>query len=328
MLQGLLEDRVLDDPEHLHLVLPADVGPVARSGGITQVAVCDKQWLRDVLAPLQAAGLTVQRLVPELSPSDAPVLYVTGTSDHSTCLFTHPQGVTTLSPNTSHWTSFTQLSDPALRIYAEPAMVAQVQQQLQQQPELQTAAQRWLAASSSRWDMAQGEWSQGHAQKLQRQLQAGWQTLRHAPAWLPVRLGLLVLLAIQVIGLNTLAWREHQVLQQQLSELPVLLKNTFPKVTVVVDPLLQMQREVDALKLASGSVTPTDFEPLLAALATLLPPGQSPTQLHFAAQALHVQGLSLDPEQVGAAQAKLRARGLSLRQEGNDRWLLQAEGGR
>jgi hypothetical protein len=43
---------------------------------------------------------------------------------------------------------------------------------------------------------------------------------------------------------------------------------------------------------------------------------------------LHVQGLSLDPEQVGAAQAKLRARGLSLRQEGNDRWLLQAEGGR
>ena len=325
VLQGLLEDRLLDDPEHLHMVLPSDATALSRHGGTTQVAVCDKQWLRDALAPLQAAGLTVQRLVPEISPSDAPQLYFCGTPEHVLPLLAHAQGVTTLPPNTAHWTAFTQLTDPALCLYAEPAMVAQVQQQLQQQPELQTAAQRWLAASHSRWDMAQGEWTQGRRQQLQRQLQAAWQSLRHAPAWRPVRWGLVALLLVQVIGLNVVAWRERQAMQQQLAQLPAVLQNTFPKVTVVVEPLLQMQREVDALKQASGSLTPSDFEPMLAALASVLPPGQTPTQLHFAAQGLHVQGIAWAVDQLSSAQTTLRARGLSLRQEGNDRWLLQAE---
>lgn len=328
VLQGLLEDRLLDDPEQLHIVLPTDIGTLARNGGTTQAAVCDKQWLREALAPLQAAGLTVQRLVPELSPSETPVLYVTGTPDHSVSALTHPQGVSTLSPNIAHWPAFAPWSDPDVRIYAEPAMVEHVQQHLQQAAQLQTPAQRWLSASLSRWDMAQGEWAQGRAQQLQRLLQASWQTLRHAPAWLPVRLGLVALFVIQVMGLNVMAWREQATLQQQQAQWPVILKNTFPKVTVVVDPLLQMQREVDALKLASGSLTPTDFEPLLSALGTVLPAGQTPTQLHYAAHALQAQGMNLEPEQISNAQASLRARGLSLRQEGNDRWLLQAEGAR
>jgi len=70
VLQGLLEDRLLDDPQQLHLVLSADADTTARTGGETLVAVCDKQWLRDTPAPLQAAGLTVQRIVPELSPTE------------------------------------------------------------------------------------------------------------------------------------------------------------------------------------------------------------------------------------------------------------------
>ena len=325
VLQGLLEDRLLDDPAHLHMVLPSDAASLTRQGGTAQVAVCDKQWLRDALAPLQAAGLTVQRLVPELSPSDSPQLFVCGTPDHAWHVLTHAQGVTVLPPNTRHWQAFPQLTDPALRLYAEPAMVAQVQQQLQQQPILQTAAQRWLAASHSRWDMAQGEGAQGRSQQLQRQLQAAWQSLRHAPAWGPARWGLVALLLVQVIGLNVSAWQERQALQQQMAQLPAVLQTTFPKVTVVVEPLLQMQREVETLKQASGSLTASDFEPLLAALSTVLPAGQTPTQLHFAAQGLHVQGIVLAVDQLSSAQTSLRARGLSLRQEGNDRWLLQAE---
>ncbi len=328
VLQGLLEDRLLVDPDQVHMVLPSDATPLTRQGGTTQVAVCDKQWLRDALAPLHAAGLTVQRLVPELSPSDTPQLYVCGTPDHALHVLSHAQGVTTLPPNTAHWPAFAPLADPALRVHAEPAMVAQVQQQLQQQPELQTAAQRWLAASHSRWDLAQGEWAQGRSQQLQRQLQSAWQSLRHAPAWRPVRWGLVALAVVQVIGLNALAWRERQAMQQQLAQLPAVLQTTFPKVTVVVEPLLQMQREVDALHQASGSLTPSDFEPMLAALASVLPPGQTPTQLHYAAQGLHVQGLNLAVDQLSSAQASLRTRGLSLRQEGNDRWLLQAEAAR
>jgi len=63
---------------------------------------------------------------------------------------------------------------------------------------------------------------------------------------------------------------------------------------------------------------------LLAALAGVLPSGQTPQQIHFANHALRVQGITLDTN--GAGVARLKAQGLSLHQDGNDTWVLQAEG--
>ena len=98
--------------------------------------------------------------------------------------------------------------------------------------------------------------------------------------------------------------------------------------TLVIDAPLQMQREVDVLKQRAGVSASTDLEPLLAALGAVLPAGQQPAQLHFVNQTLRIQGLTLDTPQTSAAQASLRSRGLSLRQENNDVWLLQAEAAR
>lgn len=327
VLAGLLEDRLLDDPQQLHLVLPAEARAQARSGGDTWVAVCDKQWLRDSLAPLQAAGLTVQRLVPELSPSETPLLHVLGTPDHARCVLTHSQGVTLLPPNTAQWSAFAALRDPTLGVHAEPAMVARAQQLLPQPPVLQSAPQRWLAAASqTRWDLAQGEWAQGGRQRLQRWLQNSWQSVRHAPAWRPVRIGVVTLLVVQWVGLNALAWREQDAMAQQQRALPSILTATFPHVSLVVDAPLQMQREVDTLKQRTGEATRTDFEPLLVALAGVLPSGQTPTQLHFVDRTLRLQGIHLTAEQSSSASRALHVQGLSLRQESNDTWLLQAEG--
>jgi len=324
VLQGLLEDRLLDDPQQLHIVLAPDSSHLAHTGGETLVAVCDKQWLRDVLAPLQAAGLTVQRLVPELSPTDTPVLQVMGEPEHSQSLLCHTHGVTLLPPNTAQWRAFAELSQDDLQIQAEPAMVARVQSTLQRQPMLQSAAQRWVKSSQSSWDLAQGEWAQGRAQRTQRQLLAAWQTLLHAPAYLAVRWGILVLVAVQVLGLNALAWQESRALNAQQASLHNILKTTFPSVTFVIDAPLQMQREVDALRQKSGAASSTDLEPLLAALAGVLPAGQTPQQIHYANQALRVQGVVLDSN--AAEVARLKMQGLSLRQDGNDTWVLQSEG--
>jgi general secretion pathway protein L len=324
VLHGLLEDRLLDDPQQLHLVLAPDTEQIARSGGETLVAVCDKQWLRDALAPLQAAGLTVQRIVCELSPSDTPVLQVMGEPDQSQSVLCHAHGVTLLPPNTAQWRAFAELSQDDLQIQAEPAMVARVQSTLQRQPMLQSAAQRWVKSSQSDWDLAQGEWAQGRTQRLQRQALAAWQTVLHAPAWQLVRWGLVALVALQVLGLNALAWRERSALNAQQASLQNILKTTFPSVTLVIDAPLQMQREVDVLQQKSGAASSTDFEPLLAALAGVLPAGQTPQQIHFANHALRVQGVALDSNAAGMA--RLKAQGLSLRQDGNDTWVLQAEG--
>jgi general secretion pathway protein L len=325
VLHGLLEDRLLDDPQQLHLVLPPNSQALARAGGNTWVAVCDKTWLREALAPLQAAGLTVQRLVPELQPTDTPMLHVMGEPDTSTSVLTHAEGLSLLPPNVASWRAFVALTDD-LQIYAEPAMVARVQDLLQRQAVLQSAAQRWVVASQSAWDLAQGEWAQGRSQRLQRGLQSAWQTLAYAPAWRAVRLGMAALFVLQVVGLNALAWREKSALDQQQLALQRILKTTFPAVSLVIDAPLQMQREVDALQQKSGHVSRTDLEPLLAALAGVLPAGQVPTQLHFANAILRVQGLTLDDKALQSAQAALKTQGLSLRQDANDTWLLQAEG--
>jgi general secretion pathway protein L len=328
VLHGLLEDRLLDDPQVLHIVLAPDADTTARLGGETLVAVCDKQWLREALAPLQAAGLTVQRIVPELSPSDKPVLQVMGEPDHSQSVLRHAHGVALLPPNTAQWRVFAELSaelsQDDLQIQAEPAMVARVQSTLQRQPMLQSAAQRWVKSSQSDWDLAQGEWAQGRAQRVQRQVLAAWQSLLHAPAWKPVRWGAVALVALQVLGLNALAWRESSALNAQQASLQSILKTTFPSVTLVIDAPLQMQREVDALQQKSGAASSTDLEPMLAALAGVLPAGQTPQQIHYANHALRVQGVTLDSNSTGLA--RLKAQGLSLRQDGNDTWVLQAEG--
>ena len=76
-----------------------------------------------------------------------------------------------------------------------------------------------------------------------------------------------LLIALQVLGLNALAWRERSALNAQQDSLQSILTTTFPSVSLVIDAPLQMQREIDALQQKSGAVSSTDCEPLLAALA-------------------------------------------------------------
>jgi general secretion pathway protein L len=140
--------------------------------------------------------------------------------------------------------------------------------------------------------------------------------------------GVLSLLVVQVVGLNVFAWREHKAQELQRASLNQILTQTFPSVTLVIDAPLQMQREVEALKQKSGAVSQTDFEPLLAALAGVLPSDMgaaSPTQLHFANQTLRIHGVSFDS---ASANPLLKPKGLQLRDEGNGVWVLQAEGGK
>ena len=331
VLEGLLEDRVLEDVADLHCVVDPTSADIPRTGGLALVATCSKSWLREVLAPLQASGLVVQRLVPELSPRVQPLLCVMGTPELSQSVLCHSQGVTLLPPNVAQWKAFPVYAAYAsqapsqAQLVAEPAMVERVEQFLQRRPVMQNAAQRAVVATQSDWDLAQGEWAQGTSQRFLRLTQHAWQTLFHAPAWRSVRIGLATLFALQVVGLNAMAWREQRALDLQKEQLNQILTATFPSVRLVIDAPLQMQREVDTLQRNAGRVTSTDFEPTLAATASALPEGLVPTQWHFANQVLRAQGLPLNEAQANSARATLKAKHLQLRQEGNDVWVIQPE---
>ena len=78
VLDGLLEDRLLDDTEQLHFALE----PQPPTDAPVWVAVCERAWLRAALQVLEQSGRAVSRIVPEFTPQAlTDTLYVTGEAD-------------------------------------------------------------------------------------------------------------------------------------------------------------------------------------------------------------------------------------------------------
>ena len=93
VLDGLLEDRMLDDTGQVHFAIE----PQPRPDEPVWVAACERAWLHAWLAALAQAGRPVARIVPELAPppADAPIsasLHVTGTPDHAQLMLAGPDG--------------------------------------------------------------------------------------------------------------------------------------------------------------------------------------------------------------------------------------------
>jgi general secretion pathway protein L len=106
-----------------------------------------------------------------------------------------------------------------------------------------------------------------------------------------------------------------------------LLTQTFPKVRTVVDPPLQMERELALLRQSSGALSPRDLEPMLSALGQALPEGGHAIALEFSAGQLVAKGVPLTPEQSALVSGKLSGQGYAVRQDG-DRLTVRASGGR
>jgi general secretion pathway protein L len=320
VLHGLLEEQLLEDPAALHLAVAPNTS--TRRGGDTLVAVCSRHWLQQALAPLEAVGLRVQRIVPECSPihpvQAEPWLQLVEHDGQTLGLLRHAQGVTPIPHNTrSAWSASLNAVSAC---WAEPATIQQASDWCAQEALLQPAAHRWLQAARGDWDLAQGEWSQSHAQRSGRWLHGAWNTLRHDPAWRAVRWGAGLLLLAQVVGLNAWAWRDQSQLKVQEQQLQQLLTDTFPQVRVVVDPALQMRREVDALRQATGAPSPQDADHLLSRLSEVLPPQASPRQLGYAAGELRWQVNG--PGDIDAAvQQRLQAQGYRLSRQGDEQAL-------
>ncbi|MEP6791289.1 MAG: type II secretion system protein GspL, partial [Ramlibacter sp.] len=149
VLEGLLEDRLLDEPEALHFA----VQPQLRTGEAMWVAVCDRAWLRACVHSLEAAQRPASRIVPEFAPEGELTLQALGDPQQAMLVAASEEGVMAV-PLAPHALSLLpEMPEGAPRI-AEPAVAALAEQVLQQKFSLQQAPQRWLQAAQSRWDMA------------------------------------------------------------------------------------------------------------------------------------------------------------------------------
>ena len=327
VLDGLLEEHLLDEAEAVHLALD----PQAHSGGNAWVAVCNKAWLQGHLTALDSAQRPVGRLLPEVAPplaaeaEAAPVWRVLGEADHAwLCAMNGSDlGLWPLQPGQA-LPSHLALT-PDTQLIAEPAVAALAEQIFQRPCTLELPSARWLQALAGPWDLAQFDLASSGGSRAWRRLAQQGQTLWRGAEWRVARWGVALLLLAHLVGLNAWAWHEKNALSQQRQQISGLLTHTFPKVQVVVDAPLQMHRELAALQQASGASSSRDLEAMLGALARAVPVDRSLQAIDFSVGQLKFKGLHLSREETTQLTATLQSQGFALQADG-DGWALRPEG--
>lgn len=302
-LAGLLEERLLSDPAQLHFAVAPDAAP----GQPTWVAVCDKAWLKQALQFFETAGRPVSRVVPQTAPLAAGLSarwQALGQPGAAWLLRSADDGVQCLP--------FDALAAEWLRVeaaatQAEPALAAWAEQLAGAPVAVCSPAQSLLQAAQSPWNLAQFDLALRNQRWLSGALRH-WQVWRAAPAWRPLRWGLLACVLVQVVGLNVWAWQERADLQAKQAALGQLLNRHFPALPVV-DPVLQMQRELSALQRATSALAPDDLEALLSAVAREAPDLPAATGLSYQAQSLTLHGLDLPPDAAASLTDRLARAG-------------------
>ena len=326
VLDGLLEDQLLDEPQALHFAIE----PGARAGAPVWVAACNRMALRAAVQALEAAGRRVTHIIPEFAPQPdgAPaLLFATGEPEAPLLTVCDSTGVATLPLDGAGLALAGGAPLETAVVTAEPAVAAAAEALFGFQPPIVQTPARWLQTAQGPWDMAQFDLASSARARAGKKFSAALQKVRHAPQWRAARWGIVVLVLAQLIGLNAWAWKDRSALDAKRKEVNTTLTRSFPAVTLVIDAPVQMAREVATLQQATGGTTPSDVEPMLGALAASLPAGRTPTAVDYGAGQLRLRGLALTAVEMEKLSTTLAPRGYSARSEG-DLLLVQAEGGR
>lgn len=312
VLEGLLEDRLLDETDDLHFALQ----PAAPQAGSAWVAVCSRTWLRSVLQALEASGRAVSRVVPEHAPEGEPSLSVQGEPEHPQLVCAGRDGVVVLPLAHASLPLLPPLPDNT-PLVAEPAVAAAAEQVLGHSPRLQPVHLRLLASAQGAWDLAQGEFASSSRARALKKFSTGWGHLLRAPQWRPARWAAALLVLVQLAGLNAWAWKERASLASKRDAARGILTQTFPNVRAIVDAPVQMEREVAALRQGTGGVSSRDLEPMLAAVAANLPPGRSARSLDYNGTELRLRGIAANEQESQPIAQALRGQGYSAAQQGD-----------
>jgi general secretion pathway protein L len=318
MLAGVLEEQLLDEPAHLHLVpcaqLSVDGG--GQDGGLTWVAAVDKAWLLQTVKALQEANIPLVRIIPQVFPTENVKLHAGGASEAAWLTYSDHQGV--MNFPLSHSSLLPSLPD-ALNITAEPAIAAAAEQALGRRVHVMQAAQIALLAAQNaqekELDFAQGDMAVAGRGRFWLNLMGGLGSVLSAPAWAPVRWGLALLLLANLIGLNAWSYQQTADLKNMRTQMNQLLTQTFPNVKVVVDAPLQMQREMANLRKAQGQLSERDFESIYGRFSSVTDISAAPDAIEYFANEVQIRGSAVAPAQLDALLPRLQYAGLQVKSE-------------
>lgn len=316
-LGGALEDQLLEEPHLTHLALNK---AGLREGQTNWVAALHKPWLEQQIRLLREEGIEIDALVSLSEPDDASSGHAgIGSDGQPRAIVVGPHGVALWALG---WPGWKTRLEGTMTWTAEPAAASALSEAGMPAARLLNQGDRMLAAAVSGSNLLQFDLAP--RMKGSRALLAVWSAFR-TPRYRAIHVGLALMLLIQVIGLNASAWRSQRETQTLQARAEEVLRQTFPSVKVVVDPRVQMEREVQSLRQAAGLAGPTDLETWIDLVATLWA-GQPEPLLKFQ---LSPQGLSLEatqwpPDVVAALQEHARQQGWQARVEGNQLKLAPA----
>jgi general secretion pathway protein L len=242
-----VEDKITTDPEAIHVAAGA-----ARAGGTTTLAVVDKQWLRRVLDALRSVGIFPQRMIVEtLCPALEPGSWALVWRDNEGFVRTGAQSGLAVNSTLELRLALREQPKPQ-RIIVRPE---------RELPDLT----RWSAeigvpvVAGRRWD-----WNEADDENINL-LQGEFAPKNDRVAKLrPVFILAAAIVALQ-FALTFYDWARLRAESNQLNaQIEQTFRTAFPDAKVVVDAPLQMQRNLEALRRASGAVEGSDFLPLLA----------------------------------------------------------------
>lgn len=321
VLAGLLEDQLLDDEERLHFALAPQMGTAP--GGKTWVAACDKAWLKSHLQALEAAQRPASRVVPELSPDAGPLqLHAVESIDCANWVMTGDAvgGLMRLPFSGAALSMVPNLMpEQTVAVFAEPALAVQAERLTQATVGLVTRQQRWLDAARSPWDLLQFDLVRNARSRTTKKISTLAGSLLRERQWRPVRWGVGVFLVANLVGLNVSAWQQNAQLDGLRAAVVSTLTQTFPAVKVVVDAPLQMQREVNVLRQASGALSNGDLEAMLAALASATSSSgtSSVSSIDFSGSDLRVKGMAANLQNDQNLALALKSKGYFAQSEGD-----------
>ena len=325
VIDGLLEDRLLDEPAQLHFAIQ----PHARADAPNWVAACDRAWLHAWLAELEHSGRPVARIVPELAPPpnetpDTITLTAMGTAEQAQLVCCGPQGVVVLPLGHNGVALLAQGAETAA-VLAEPAVAAIAEQHFSGRVSLQTAPQRALAAAQSGWDLAQFDLLRTRGTRTRKQLALLGNDLLQSSRWKPARWALVAIVLVNLVGLQVWAWKEQAALAAKRVALRSILTTTFPEVRVVANAPLQMAASLALLQRQSGAAASGDLETLLGQFQAAAPELAAPTAIEFIAGELRLTLADPVAPPLAAAIPRLQALGYNVTLDGERLVLKQQE---
>jgi general secretion pathway protein L len=136
----------------------------------------------------------------------------------------------------------------------------------------ESAAQQALG-----WDLAQFDFRP--QSRISTQLQSAARAVWSSREWRWARMGLLALIAVQILGLNLWAWRDRAELAAKREQVNQILLQSYPETKVVVDAPAQMTKSLAQSRAQRGGLNDQSLESQLASKATA---GKAYSQIDFA----------------------------------------------